>query len=133
MSADTPGVDPFARTQRTSERMVTLSARAALVASVLYVGWRAGFTLSGADQPAAALLLAAEVLAVVVFAARVRSARTAPIEVVATKPPWLCSIEVTLRLRAVRLHMTCPDDRRTPASCAPAETQTIPFGLGGEQ
>lgn len=84
MSAHSPGVDPFARTQRTSERVITLSTRAALAASVIYLAWRVAFTVAGADQPAATLLLAAEVLAVVVFAARVRSARTAPIAVVAS-------------------------------------------------
>ncbi|MEM7140014.1 MAG: PilZ domain-containing protein [Actinomycetota bacterium] len=50
--------------------------------SVVYVAWRAAFTLDGADQPAAALLLAAEVLAVFVFAARMRSAVAAPLGVV---------------------------------------------------
>ncbi|MDW3218578.1 MAG: PilZ domain-containing protein [Acidimicrobiales bacterium] len=84
MSADSPGVDPFARTQRTSERVITLSTRAALAASLIYLAWRAVFTTVGADHPAGALLLAAEILAVVVFAARVRSARTEPIAVVAT-------------------------------------------------
>jgi len=84
MSADIPGVDPFARSSTTKERTVSASAEAALVVSVVYLAWRAGVTLGGADFLAASLLLGAEALSVVVFAARVRSARHEPIEVVAS-------------------------------------------------
>jgi len=82
MPADTPGIDPFAHTSATTERAVRGSARFALVWSVLYVFWRGFFTLDGADASAATLLLAAEALAVVIFAARVRAAGHDPIEVV---------------------------------------------------
>jgi hypothetical protein len=84
MSADTPGADPFARNSSRSERTVSISARAAVVWSAAYLIWRGGFTLSGADAPAAVLLFVAEVLALVVFAARVRAARHSPIAVVAS-------------------------------------------------
>ncbi|MEZ5244471.1 MAG: PilZ domain-containing protein [Acidimicrobiales bacterium] len=75
-------MDPFARTSSTDERVVDLAARVALAWSVVYLLWRAVFTLGGADAPTAAVLFTAEVLAVVVFAARVHSARDQPIEVV---------------------------------------------------
>ena len=84
MSADIPGIDPFARRSLTKERTVRISARAALLWSIVYLGWRGGFTLDGADLAAAALLFAAEMLALVVFAARLRSARHESIEVVAS-------------------------------------------------
>lgn len=82
MSADPPGVDPFSRNRHTSERVVAVSVRVALLTSIVYLGWRAIFTLDGADQPAALLLLAAETLAVVVFAGRARAASHPPVEVV---------------------------------------------------
>jgi len=64
------------------ERVVGLSAHVALVWSLLYLVWRIGFTLGGADRLTASVLFVAELMAVVVFAARVRSARHAPIGVV---------------------------------------------------
>lgn len=82
MASDAPGVDPFARTNRASERTVAVFARVALAAAVVYLGWRIAFTMDGADHPAATLLLGAEILAVGVFAARVRSAISPPIGVV---------------------------------------------------
>jgi hypothetical protein len=84
MSVDAAPGDPFARPNTTNEALVTLSARVALVWAVGYLGWRTLFTLSGADAPASLVLLAAEALAVVVFAAYVRSARMTPMVVVAS-------------------------------------------------
>lgn len=84
MSAETAGVDPFARTSTTKHETIARWARVALAWSVIYVVWRAAFTLSGADALAGGLLLIAEVLAVGVFAARARSAHHGPIEVVAS-------------------------------------------------
>jgi hypothetical protein len=75
-------VDPFARNTSSNDRLVDVSAGVALLWTAAYLIWRAGFSLEGADAPAAAVLLLAELLAGAVFAARVRSARHAPIEVV---------------------------------------------------
>lgn len=75
-------VDPFARTAATDGRVVARWTRVASAWSVAYLLWRALFTLDGADGPAAAVLFLAEVLAVVVFVARVRSASGEPIGVV---------------------------------------------------
>ena len=62
--------------------MVSLSARVALAWSFMYLVWRVGFTLGGTDRLNAIVLFVAELLAVVVFAARVRSARHSPIGIV---------------------------------------------------
>jgi PilZ domain len=67
-----------------AERHVTGIAHVALIWSLVYLAWRALFTLSGADATAATLLFGAEVLAVAVFAARTRSALAPPIDVVAS-------------------------------------------------
>ena len=75
-------VDPFARTAATDGRAVVRWTRVASAWSVAYLLWRAAFTLDGADGPAAAVLFLAEVLAVVVFVARARSASGEPIGVV---------------------------------------------------
>ena len=75
-------MDPFARRAATNERVVVVSAGIALLWTAAYIAWRVGFTLGGADPVAAATLLVSEVLAVVVFVARVRSAGRRPIEVV---------------------------------------------------
>ncbi len=75
-------MDPFGRNTAVNERVVTFSSRAALIWSFAYLVWRVGFTLDGADTPAAIALLVAEALAVLVFAGRVRSARQPPLRVV---------------------------------------------------
>ena len=67
-----------------AERTVTAIARLALVWSLAYLVWRVAFTLPGADATAASLLLGAEILSVIVFAAMIRSTAATPIDVIAS-------------------------------------------------
>lgn len=82
MSADPQQADPFARTQATNERFLSALSLGALAVSVAYVSWRVLFTLGTPLNAAALLLVTAEILAVVVFGLRVRSARVAPVRVI---------------------------------------------------
>lgn len=61
------------------ERMSTLVASAALLSSAIYLVWRVTTTLDGADPLASVTLVTAEVLGLLVFGARVRSSRHAPL------------------------------------------------------
>ncbi len=76
---DREGVDPFARPDATRQTLVRLCSRSALVWGILYLAWRSGETLSGADVPAATALLGAEVLGLLMFAGMVRSASATPL------------------------------------------------------
>ncbi len=78
MSGDTGWDDPFDRGSAVPQGVVRAFAVFALLWAFAYLVWRTLFTLDGADLPASLLLLGAEILAVVVFAARVRSASAAP-------------------------------------------------------
>ena len=91
-----------------AESVVSVSARVALAWSLVYVSWRGLFTLSGADAPALFVLFGAEVLAVVVFAARVRAARTTPLEVI-TSPD-------APDRKSTRLNSSHTDISRMPSS-----------------
>ena len=82
MSTDTTGADPFERANPTREGLVRMTAVVALVWAVSYLVWRALFTLGGADAPASFVLLGAEILAVMVFGARVRASIVAPVTAV---------------------------------------------------
>ncbi|MEQ8839348.1 MAG: PilZ domain-containing protein [Acidimicrobiales bacterium] len=77
-------MDPFAPSRVVNERVVRIASIAALGWSIAYLVWRIGFTLGGADGLAGATLIGAEVLGVVVFAARLGSAWHTPIRVVAS-------------------------------------------------
>lgn len=80
--SDGATVDPFARGERTNQRLIGLTARLALAWTAIYLLWRAVFTLGASDPVGAGVLLTAEVLAFLVFASRVRAAGPTPIEVV---------------------------------------------------
>jgi hypothetical protein len=99
VQADTPGADPFARNNHSKDTTASLTARLALLVSIGYLGWRAVATLAGAHAVAGAMLLVAEAMAVIVFAARVRSARTPGIDVVvspdAPLPDTVAVVEAT--------------------------------------
>ena len=56
-----------------------LAALVAMVRGIVYVAWRAFTTMDNAHIVSGSVLLAAELLAVAVFALRVRSARSTPV------------------------------------------------------
>ncbi len=92
-------MDPFSRPNPTREGVVRLVSRLALLWGLLYVVWRAVTTLQGTAPAAAGFLLLAEVLGLVTFAARTRSASATPITPVevpdAPTPHAVAVIEAT--------------------------------------
>ena len=79
--AGSPSVetDPFTSTAPTGERLIRWSAWLALAWSCGYLAYRATSTLGGVAPIAGTLFFVAEVLGVVVFALRVRSASATPL------------------------------------------------------
>ncbi|MEM6930139.1 MAG: PilZ domain-containing protein [Myxococcota bacterium] len=73
--------DPYLAPDPARPAIVRWSARLALLWGLVYVTYRAVFTLGEASPVAAGLLLAAEALALVVFGLRVRSASASPVQV----------------------------------------------------
>ena len=98
---DRDGVDPFTRRSPVPGWAVRLSGRVALALGMLYLSWRIGTTLDGAEPIAATLLLVAELLGLIVFAGRVRSASATPIAPVeapdAPRPTTTAVIDATGR------------------------------------
>ncbi len=78
MAQDSPA-DPFVRPSPTREGIVRLVALVAGLWGAAYVLWRALTTLDGAHVASGAVLLGAEIIGVVVFGLRIRSARSTPV------------------------------------------------------
>ena len=76
-----PRTDPYLAPEPTRPAIVRWSARIALAWGAVYLAYRAIFTLDDTSLPAAALLLAAETLALAVFAMRAHSASASPVHV----------------------------------------------------
>lgn len=94
-------MDPFTGRSPVPEWAVGPLARVALAFGTLYLSWRVATTLDGAEPIAATVLLVAELLGLIVFAARVRSASATPIAPVeapdALRPSTIAVIDATGR------------------------------------
>lgn len=78
MAQDSPA-DPFVRPSPARESVIRLVALAAMFWGAAYVTWRTFTTLDGAHVVSGSVLLAAEIIAVIVFGLRVRSAGSTPV------------------------------------------------------
>lgn len=95
--------DPFVRPSPTREGIVGLAALVATVWGIVYVAWRAFTTMDNAHIVSGSVLLAAELLAVAVFALRVRSARSTPVTAIDAPGALVADLTVVIDASGVSI------------------------------